>query len=68
MPEDWINRAKALTYLYDARLDYHPEYEGYVNTTVIKQADVVLLGFPLLYPMNASTRRNDLLTYEQVTR
>ena len=34
----------------------------------IKQADVVLLGFPLMWPMTQEVRRNDLLTYEPITR
>ena len=34
----------------------------------VKQADVVLLPFPLLMPMNASTRSNDLKFYENRTR
>lgn len=34
----------------------------------VKQADVVLLPFPLLMPMNASTRSKDLKFYENRTR
>ncbi|KAL8170086.1 UNVERIFIED_CONTAM: hypothetical protein K2H54_063000 [Gekko kuhli] len=33
----------------------------------VKQADVILLGFPLLYPMDSEVRRNDLEMYEPVT-
>lgn len=33
----------------------------------MKQADVVLLGFPLMHPMSAEVRRNDLEMYEPVT-
>lgn len=33
----------------------------------MKQADVVLLGFPLMHPMSADVRRNDLEMYEPVT-
>ena len=36
--------------------------------TTIKQADVVLLGFPLMWPMSDQIRRNDLLAYEPLTR
>lgn len=68
VPAEWVSRAKAFTYLYDAERDFHPEYEGYETNRAIKQADVVLLGFPLQYPMNESTRKNDLLIYENVTR
>lgn len=33
----------------------------------MKQADVVLLGFPMMYPMSPEVRRNDLEMYEPVT-
>lgn len=33
----------------------------------MKQADVVLLGFPLMHPMSPEVRRNDLETYEPAT-
>lgn len=33
----------------------------------MKQADVVLLGFPLMHPMSPEVRRNDLEMYEPVT-
>lgn len=40
----------------------------HLENTSIKQADVVLLGFPLMWPMTENVRRNDLLTYEPLTR
>lgn len=43
--------AKGLKLLYDEKEDIHPQYEGYEDGTMIKQADVVLLGFPLQLPM-----------------
>lgn len=49
--EDFAKMAKSLTLLYDAEKDFHPQYEGY-NGEDIKQADAVLLGFPLQFPMN----------------
>lgn len=33
----------------------------------MKQADVILLGFPLMHPMHPEVRRNDLVMYEPVT-
>lgn len=39
-----------------------------LENTTIKQADVVLLGFPLMWPMPDEVRQNDLLTYERLTR
>ncbi|KAG5684457.1 hypothetical protein PVAND_013691 [Polypedilum vanderplanki] len=59
--------AKSLTLLYDKEADFHPQFEGY-NGEEIKQADVVLLGYPLQFPMNAETKRNDLLYYDNKTR
>ncbi|CAF5175981.1 unnamed protein product, partial [Rotaria sp. Silwood1] len=47
----------------------HLEYDGFdLKNTIIKQADVVLLGFPLMWPMSKEIRRNDLLSYEPLTR
>ena len=40
----------------------------YLDNTTIKQADVILLGFPLMWPMPSEVRRNDLLNYERLTR
>lgn len=33
----------------------------------VKQADVVLLGYPVMHPMEPEIRRNDLEMYEPVT-
>lgn len=49
--ENFVKIARSLKLLYDAEGDFHPQYEGYVDGTMIKQADVVLLGFPLQFPM-----------------
>jgi trehalose/maltose hydrolase-like predicted phosphorylase len=68
VPQAWLDLASSLKLLYDETNDYHPEFEGYQFGTEIKQADVVLIGFPQQYDMPASTRRNDLLIYENVTR
>ncbi len=34
---------------------------------MIKQADVILIGFPLMWPMSDEIKRNNLLTYESLT-
>lgn len=62
----WIDVSNRISLVYDADADYHPEFAGYKGKTV-KQADVVLLPFPLLMPMNLSTRMNDLKFYENRT-
>uniref|UniRef100_A0A182QH94 Protein-glucosylgalactosylhydroxylysine glucosidase n=1 Tax=Anopheles farauti TaxID=69004 RepID=A0A182QH94_9DIPT len=66
---NWSAIARRIKLPYDRERDFHPQYEGYTIGTRIKQADAILLGYPLLYPgMNRSTLRNDLNIYEQVTR
>ncbi len=51
-----------LVYTEESLLSFHLE------NTSIKQADVVLLGFPLMWPMTDQVRQNDLLAYEPLTR
>ncbi|XP_058058653.1 protein-glucosylgalactosylhydroxylysine glucosidase-like [Anopheles bellator] len=60
--------AKSLTLPYNAQYDVHPEYKEYTFGTQIKQADVVLLGYPLEFPMKRSTKANNLKLYSMVTR
>ncbi|XP_070540414.1 protein-glucosylgalactosylhydroxylysine glucosidase-like [Ptychodera flava] len=45
LPEDWMEKAHKMTYIFDSERNFHPEYEGYPIGEMIKQADVVLLGF-----------------------
>ncbi|XP_055591897.1 protein-glucosylgalactosylhydroxylysine glucosidase-like [Uranotaenia lowii] len=59
---------RGMTLRYNEELDFHPQFDGYVIGTPIKQGDVVLLGYPLEYPMNISTKANNLRIYSQVTR
>lgn len=63
----WTKIADKIEILYDKKLDYHPQYSGYTQDIKIKQADTILLGYPLQYPMEPSTRKNDLIHYENVT-
>ncbi|KQK74178.1 acid trehalase-like protein 1 [Amazona aestiva] len=67
VPEQWLRRAKSIKVPFDAGKKYHPEYDGYSPGEPVKQADVVLLGFPLMHPMSPAVRRNDLEVYEPVT-
>lgn len=64
--EHWSSIANGLVILFDEVNQWHPEYQGY-NGETIKQADVVLLGFPLMYNMSKEARKNDLIYYEAVT-
>ncbi|NXS61491.1 PGGHG glucosidase, partial [Brachypteracias leptosomus] len=67
VPEQWVDCAKKVKVPFDAEKKYHPEYDGYSPGEPVKQADVVLLGFPLMLPMSSEVRRNDLEMYEPVT-
>ncbi|XP_015269413.1 PREDICTED: acid trehalase-like protein 1 [Gekko japonicus] len=66
-PEEWKEVMKKVKIPFDKNRRFHPEYDGYCPGEQVKQADVILLGFPLLYPMDSEVRRNDLEMYEPVT-
>jgi len=66
VPSNWTNIAGQIKIPFDSQKQIHPEYDGY-SGQVIKQADVVLLGFPLMYEMKNSVRKNDLLYYTPLT-
>ena len=36
----------------NSKYNYHPEFEGYAANVIVKQADVILVGFPLMYQMD----------------
>ncbi|PIO29415.1 hypothetical protein AB205_0026490, partial [Aquarana catesbeiana] len=67
VPETWKDVASKLKLPFDSEINYHPEYENYFVGEKVKQADVVLLGYPLMFQMTPKQRRNDLLIYELVT-
>ena len=52
---------------FDTVNQYHPEYDGYTVGTKIKQASVVLLGYPLMFDMDSTVRKNDIIIYEKCT-
>lgn len=66
-PKNWTIIAKNLFIPFDPVNKYHPEFDGYRMGTFVKQADVILLGFPLLMNMSTEVRENDLRIYEKVT-
>ncbi|CAF1362032.1 unnamed protein product [Rotaria magnacalcarata] len=69
VPQHWLDIAFNLYFPFDNATQTHLEYDGFdLKNTIIKQADAVLLGFPLMWPMNKEVRRNDLLFYEPLTR
>ncbi|XP_071894778.1 protein-glucosylgalactosylhydroxylysine glucosidase isoform X8 [Anas platyrhynchos] len=67
VPEEWVECANKIKVPFDMEKKYHPEYDGYSPDDPVKQADVVLLGFPLMHSMSPEVRRNDLEMYEPVT-
>ncbi|XP_045179575.2 protein-glucosylgalactosylhydroxylysine glucosidase-like [Mercenaria mercenaria] len=60
-------KANKMLILFDKRRQYHPQYENFNLSGSIKQSDVVLLGYPLMMPMDRHVRRNDLELYEKIT-
>ncbi|CAL9696966.1 unnamed protein product [Knipowitschia caucasica] len=66
-PKEWKEVSENLKIPFDEDNKYHPEYDGYTKGSPVKQADTVMLGYPLGYPMSTEVRRNDLLAYESVT-
>lgn len=53
--ENFVEIAKSIKLLYNESEDFHPQYDEFDDSNssfLIKQADVVLLGFPLQFQMN----------------
>ncbi|XP_019643989.1 PREDICTED: acid trehalase-like protein 1 [Branchiostoma belcheri] len=66
--ESWVTDVGNKLYLPEITDEnYHPEFEGYPKGELIKQADVILLGYPLMWQMSDQVRRSDLNIYEKVT-
>ncbi|KAG2370705.1 hypothetical protein C9374_014316 [Naegleria lovaniensis] len=62
--------ANNMTILFDEVNQIHPEYDGFPKGNIyfmeyVKQADVVLLGYPLMFPMPPHVRYNDIRYYEK---
>ncbi|XP_013981556.1 protein-glucosylgalactosylhydroxylysine glucosidase isoform X1 [Salmo salar] len=66
-PQEWQQVADKIKIPFDQKQKYHPEYDGYKKGQFVKQADTVMLGYPLGLPMTPEVRRNDLEFYEAVT-
>lgn len=55
--------------MHDQKRDYTPQFDGFNFNLTIKQADTVLLGYPMRFAnMEKSTRRNNLFLYSNLTR
>ncbi|XP_036962943.1 protein-glucosylgalactosylhydroxylysine glucosidase isoform X1 [Acanthopagrus latus] len=66
-PTEWQEVADGLKIPFDQESQYHPEFDGYIKGHPVKQADAVMLSYPLDLPMSPEVRRNDLAAYEPVT-
>ncbi|XP_068964073.1 protein-glucosylgalactosylhydroxylysine glucosidase isoform X4 [Petaurus breviceps papuanus] len=67
VPEQWAKVAEKIKVPFDPERNYHPEFDGYEPGETVKQADVVLLGYPVPYPLSPDIRRKNLEIYEAVT-
>jgi len=65
--ERWSEIAAKMYIPFDNEHQYHPEFDGYKMATIVKQADVILIGFPLMYEMSRNVRENDMRIYEKYT-
>lgn len=45
----WRQLKDRLVILHDVELDYHPQHLGYRLNAIVKQADTILLGYPLQF-------------------
>jgi len=62
----WMDIANRLRIPFDTARNVHLEYDGYQGA-LIKQADVVLLGYPLNWNMSQAVRANDANYYIERT-
>lgn len=67
VPARYEEVASKIKIPFDESLLYHPEFDGYNTSVTVKQADVILLGWPLNMNMSEQIRRNDLEIYAKVT-
>jgi trehalose/maltose hydrolase-like predicted phosphorylase len=65
-PSKWLEIADRMYIPFDDQKQVHLEYEGYAGDQ-IKQADAVMLTYPLDFEMSDAVRLNDLLYYANLT-
>lgn len=66
----WRDTAARLVVLYDSTSGTHPEFLGWANNDTAKQADTILLQFPLAWPgykASAGSLGRDLAYYQNHT-
>ncbi|XP_059253487.1 protein-glucosylgalactosylhydroxylysine glucosidase isoform X1 [Mustela nigripes] len=67
VPSKWLVVADKIKVPFDPRQNFHPEFDGYQPGEEVKQADVVLLGYPVPFHLSPHIRRKNLEIYEAVT-
>ncbi|KAM8813322.1 LOW QUALITY PROTEIN: protein-glucosylgalactosylhydroxylysine glucosidase [Rhynchonycteris naso] len=67
IPSHWLAVADKIKVPFDLKQDFHPEFDGYEPGEEVKQADVVLLGYPVPFSLTPHVRRKNLEIYEAVT-
>ncbi|XP_073745946.1 protein-glucosylgalactosylhydroxylysine glucosidase isoform X2 [Callorhinus ursinus] len=67
VPSEWLAVADKIKVPFDPRRNFHPEFDGYQPGEEVKQADVVLLGYPIPFHLSPHIRRKNLEIYEAVT-
>ncbi|XP_035885832.1 protein-glucosylgalactosylhydroxylysine glucosidase isoform X2 [Phyllostomus discolor] len=67
VPRRWLEVADKIKVPFDPTRNFHPEFDGYELGEEVKQADVVLLGYPVPFRVSPQVRRNNLEVYEAVT-
>ncbi|KAK4703450.1 hypothetical protein P7C70_g2769, partial [Phenoliferia sp. Uapishka_3] len=67
VPSNWSDIASKIVVLSDATSDIILEYDGFNGSTAVKQADVVLLTYPLEYPQSLAQGVADLDYYAVAT-
>ena len=65
VPSNWSQIAENIYLPFDDQLRYHPEFEGFRNGTVVRQADIQLLQYPLTYEFPPDVASNDMKLYEK---
>lgn len=66
-PPQWQTIADGMYVPFDSQRQYHPEYDSYDPSIKVKQADTVMLAYPLNYSMPTQVMINDLAVYMNST-
>ncbi|XP_076799706.1 protein-glucosylgalactosylhydroxylysine glucosidase-like [Clavelina lepadiformis] len=68
LSSQWDEISSSIVIPFDEERQYHPEYDGFdPSKNVVKQADTIMLGFPLMEDMPRQVRLNDLLIHRNAT-